>query len=64
MYIITRYGCSSLYTEISIVDSNDTVIGYTNDSVGAVKAGQRAKLTFVTFLDGVISGNLTRIACN
>lgn len=45
--LIVRDGCpSSLYVETTEFDSNETQIGYSNDSVGAVAPMQKVKMTF------------------
>jgi hypothetical protein len=63
MYVIPKDGCSSLYVQLSIEDGNGTVIGSTGDSVGAVKAGQRAKLIFDSFDDAAQSGRVSDVSC-
>jgi len=64
MKVITRDGCpSSLYVELSILDSSGTAIGYTNDTVGSVAARQEAKLVFDTFEEDAEKARLAEISC-
>jgi hypothetical protein len=64
MFIIARTGCpSSVYAEINLLDGNKTNIGYTNDSTAGLGAGQKAKLVFDTFDNGVKSASLGKISC-
>jgi hypothetical protein len=47
MYVIARDGCpQNLYVELSVENRAGDVVGFTNDLVGSVGAGKRAKLTF------------------
>jgi hypothetical protein len=47
MYVIARDGCpQNLYVELSVENRAGDVVGFTNDLVGSVEAGRRAKLTF------------------
>lgn len=64
MYVIARNGCpTSVYVELNLLDGSDTNLGYTNDTTAALAPGQKAKLVFDTFADGVESANLAEISC-
>ncbi len=64
MYVIARNGCpTSIYAEINLLDSSKTNLGFTNDTTSALAPGQKAKLIFDTFTDGVKSANLGKISC-
>jgi hypothetical protein len=64
MSIIAREGCpSSLYAEITILDSSGTNIGYTNDTTSGLGAGQKAKMVFETFEPGAKNARLAEISC-
>jgi hypothetical protein len=64
LYVIPQDGCaSSLYVEVSLEDRHWTAVGYSNDSVGAVRPGQRAKLLFDSFTDGAALATITDISC-
>ena len=64
MYVIARNGCpTSVYAEINLLDSSKTNLGFTNDTTSALAPGQKAKLIFDTFTDGVKSANLGKISC-
>jgi len=64
MFITAREGCpSSLYAEITILDSSETNIGFTNDTTSGLGAGQKAKLVFETFASGAKTARLAKISC-
>lgn len=64
MFVIARDGCpTSVYAEINLLDGSDTNLGFTNDTTSALSPGQKAKLVFDTFTDGVKSANLGKISC-
>ena len=62
MMVTTLNGCSSLYVELSVLTNAGTVVGYTNDSVGAVPARGEARLSF-SDTDGGSKARLTEISC-
>jgi hypothetical protein len=63
MEVVTQYGCdSSLYVEANVM-SGDVVVGYTNDTTGALAPGQRARLTFTITEDEGQSVRLSEISC-
>jgi len=64
----TRDGCiNRLYAEIEILDGSDVSIGYSNDLLGFVGAGKKAKLIF-NLSDSELSQaenwNVTKISCS
>jgi hypothetical protein len=64
MIVIPRDGCpSNLYVELSVVNRNDAVIDYTNDSVGRVDAGQRARLIFDGIANNAKGVKLSEFSC-
>lgn len=64
MEVIPHDGCaSSLYVELSIEDSAGTAVGLTNDTVGAVKADQKARLVFDNYETGGRKARITDVSC-
>jgi hypothetical protein len=64
LMIIPRYGCQNgLYAELNVLDKNDVIVGYTNDSLSYVGAMQKAKLTFNLLEDDGASATIERISC-
>jgi hypothetical protein len=64
MFVVARYGCPSmLYAEITVLDSTDTNIGFTNDTASSVVAGQQTKLVFEDFTPGADAARLAEIKC-
>lgn len=64
MEVIARDGCSSsLYVELTILDSSGAAIDYTNDVAGSVTPGQHAKLEFDTFDEDADKARLAEISC-
>jgi hypothetical protein len=63
MSVTSKTGCTSLYVEITIFDSADNNIGYTNDTTSGLQPGEKAKLTFDSFEDGAKSARVTKISC-
>lgn len=62
--IVAHEGCpDGLYVELSILDSSGAAIGYTNDKVGAIQRGGRAKLTFDSYEAGADKARLTEVSC-
>lgn len=63
IYAIARAGCPrSLYVEASLLDQTGTVIGFTNDSIGAVRPNERALLTF-DFFKAASSIRMSKVSC-
>ena len=62
--VVTEDGCpSGLYVEISITDSSDRAIDWTNDTLSSLKAGQKGRLVFRTYNDNANSFDVTEINC-
>lgn len=58
-------GCpNGLYGELNILDTNGTVIDYTNDTLGRLGAGGSAILTFDYYGDGAESGEIAKLECS
>lgn len=49
MDIVTKSGADNLYVEVTFSDSNGAYVDWSNDTARALRAGQIAKLEFVTF---------------
>lgn len=52
-----------LYVEINVLAANGEVIGWTNDSVPALGAGQKAKLVFESFERDAQSAEIASVSC-
>lgn len=64
MLVVSRDGCpTSLYVELTLLDSDATAIGYTNDSLGALRAGERGRLIFDVFDDDAADGRIADVSC-
>lgn len=64
MEVIARDGCpSSLYVEVAVADSGGAAVGYSNDTAGAVQAGQHAKLVFENTEPTGQTARLTTVSC-
>ena len=64
MLIVAKNGCpSSLYAEITILDSNNSNIGFTNDTTSRLAPGQQARLVFEDFTPGADAAQLSKISC-
>jgi hypothetical protein len=64
MLIVAKNGCpSSLYAEITILDSNKANIGFTNDTTSRLSPNQQARLVFEDFTPGAKSAQLSKISC-
>ena len=63
--VISKYGCSDgLYGELNIQNkSTGVVISYANDSLNYLGPLQAGRLTFETYIDGSITGDLTELNC-
>jgi hypothetical protein len=62
---ISRYGCpSGLYVALNWLDGNDSVVGYTNETLPSLLPSQNAKLTFEDYEDSSESGQISSIRCN
>jgi hypothetical protein len=64
MLVVAKNGCpSSLYAEITILDSGGSNIGFTNDTTSGLSPGQQAKLIFEDFTPDANSARLSKISC-
>lgn len=62
--VIAKDGCPrTLYAEITILDSADRNIGWTNDTAQAVQPGEEAKLIFRTYEDAAHTARISEINC-
>lgn len=63
----TQSGCSNtMYAEIEILDGSDINIGYSNDLIGRVSPGKKAKLIFHLSDSEIMQAknwNVTKISC-
>ncbi|CAB4969351.1 MAG: hypothetical protein F2840_15945 [Actinobacteria bacterium] len=56
--------CSDgVYAEVNLLDADGTVVGYSNDTVGSLSQGQKAKLIFNVTEKGVKSAQLNGFTC-
>ena len=62
--LITKTGCSSLYAELTISDSSDRNVGWTNDTANNIRPNEVAVLVFDSFDDGADTGRLSKVSCN
>ena len=61
--VISKYGCSyGLYGEMNI-DKNGIVVSYSNDTLNYLGPYQAGRLSFETYIDGSITGDLTELNC-
>lgn len=63
MDVVTWIGCPNLYVEVNFLDSSNSVIDWSNDTARGLRAGDRAKLEFVSFDDNARSTRLVEISC-
>lgn len=62
--VLTQSGCSSVYAEISITQGG-TAVDWTNESLGAIGAGQQGLMTFKNYPYRAGSmGQLSELNCN
>ena len=60
--LVTKDGASYVYVEVTFLDSSDSYVDYSNDTARNLKAGQVAKLEFVTFSNSARSAQLSEIS--
>lgn len=64
MLVTAAAGCASnLYVELSVMDSQEVVVGFTNDTAGALAPGQTARLVFESFESGARQARPTEMTC-
>jgi hypothetical protein len=62
--VIPRDGCANnLYVELSLEDKGGAVVGYTNELLGAIDPGQRARMTFELYQQDVASVEFSEVNC-
>lgn len=63
----TQSGCSNtMYAEIELLDGSDINVGYSNDLIGRVSPGKKAKLIFHLTDSEIMAAknwNVTKISC-
>lgn len=65
--VISQYGCpNGVYGEINMLDANDTVVNWTNDSIPSLGSNQSAILIFENYPydDYIESGQLVELNCH
>lgn len=61
---ISQTTCNSVYAEVDILDSSGRVIGWTNDTLRSVRAGEVGRLTFQTYRgSGILSARFSEFNC-
>lgn len=60
--LVAKNGCSSLYVELSRLDSADNNVGYTNDTTSNLQPNQKAILTFSAFEEDK-SARISKVNC-
>ena len=61
--VISKYGCSDgLYGEMNI-EKNGIVVSYSNDTLNYLGPYQAGRLSFETYIEGSITGDLTELNC-
>lgn len=61
--VISKYGCSDgLYGEMNI-EKNGVVVSYSNDTLNYLGPYQAGRLSFETYIDGSVTGDLTELNC-
>jgi len=63
MFLVTRDGCGNLYVELTVLDREGTVIGYTNDSLSEIRPGEQAAMTFDAVEAGADKARLADVSC-
>lgn len=61
--IVTKTGCNNLYAELTIFDSSDRNIGWTNDTATNVLPREKVVLIFDSYEDGADTGRLSEVSC-
>lgn len=64
MMVISKTGCpNGLYVELSLLDSNDVQVGYTNESLSSALPLQKSKLVFNAYEESAETGRISKISC-
>lgn len=61
--VVTKDGCDTLYAVMNILDDNEAVIGWTNDTARRLQPGDKAKLEFTTYEKDASLGRLVELTC-
>lgn len=61
MDVVTKSGASNLYVEVTFTDKGGAYVDWSNDTARSLRAGQIAKLEFVSFDNAVRSVRLAEI---
>lgn len=62
--IVAKDACpSSLYASVKLLSESGDNIGWTNDTAQGVEAGERVRLVFTTYEDGVKSAAIAEMSC-
>lgn len=59
----TTATCGSVYVEGNAVDEDDVIVGYTNDRVGALRAGDKARAELNILQDDGTGVRLSEVTC-
>lgn len=64
--VVTRDGCpDGVYVSLNKLNADETVVGYTNDTLPVLEAGQVGRLTLTASSDdGEVSGRVAEIDCH
>ena len=61
--MVTKTGCNNLYAELTIFDSSNRNIGWTNDTTTNVLPREKVVLIFNSYEDGADTGRLSEVSC-
>ena len=65
MTVTTLYGCPhSLYVELTTLTADDIPVGYTNDKVGSIRAGEQAHMQFETSNEAADKVRIAIVTCD
>ena len=59
----TTATCGSVYIEGNAVDDSDVIVGYTNDRIGALRAGDKARAELSILQDDGTGVRLSEVTC-
>ena len=62
--VISRFGCpTNLYAQVSLIDSENRNVGFTNRMTSGIRPNQKALLEFRIYQTDVSKLQLTKISC-
>ncbi len=62
--VISRFGCpTNLYAQVSLIDSENRNVGFTNRMTSGIRPNQKALLEFRTYQTNFSTWRLTKITC-